>query len=282
MDKAGEDQAFHQIVAAVADTPVMNPAQGRRIWDHFLRERPLVAVDIGTCYGTSAAYMAGAMKYAGCGRVITVDSAQHDQESPARGWCIDLWHRAGVNDLIEMVRIPHSSYAWWALDQVRSASDEHGNVNPSWDFVYLDGAKTLTIDLTTVVLVEQLLRPGGWLLLDDLPWTFASARQFVPTTVLDNGERFTMSEDEIAQPHLQAIFDHVIRTHPNLGNFFVQDDGWWLWSQKVRQTQKTVTVHRVSPGSFQAVPGRALLRAAARRGVSRLQAVTGAGRRSRP
>ena len=281
MREADEERAFEQIVEAIGDTPVMNRAQGRRIWDHFVREEPLIAVDIGTCYGTSAAYMAGAMKHIGRGRVVTVDSAQHDHESPARGWCLDLWDRCGVTDLIEMVRIPHSSYAWWALDEVRRASDEHGNVEPEWDFVYLDGAKTLTIDLTTVVLVEPMLRTGGWLLLDDLPWTFAGATQFVPTTVLQNGERFTMSDEEIGQPHLQAIFDHVIRTHPNLGNFSVQDDGWWAWSQKVRQPEKTIVVERERPDLLDSVPGRTLLRAAARRGVSRLQSVTEANSRRR-
>lgn len=277
MQEADEERAFNLIVEAIADTPVMNRAQGRRIWDHFVREKPGVAVDIGTCYGTSAAYMAGAMKYTGRGRVITVDSAQHDRESPARDWCLDLWARCGVTDLIEMVRIPHSSYAWWALEEVRRASDEHGNVTPAWDFVYLDGAKTLTIDLTTVVLIEPMLRPGGWLLLDDLPWTFASATQFVPTTILGNGERFTMSEEEIGQPHLQAVFDHVIRTHPNLGNFSVQDDGWWAWSQKVRQPDKTILVHRDPPDALESVPGRSLIGAAARRGFRRLRSMAGVG-----
>jgi predicted O-methyltransferase YrrM len=276
---AEEEAAFARIVEGVAGTPVMNPAQGRRIWDHFVRERPTVAVDIGTCYGTSAAYMAGAMKYVGRGRVVTVDSSQHDDASPAKQWCIDLWDRCGVSDVIEMVRTPHSSYAWWALDEVSRAADPDGNVTPVWDFVYLDGAKTLTIDLATVVLVERVLRPGGWLLLDDLPWTFDSAPEFIPTTVLANGERFTMSADEIAQPHLQAIFDHVIRPHPNLGHFSVQDDGWWMWCQKMHQPDKTILVER-NAEPLGSVPGRVLLAAAARRAMARIRTSPrfGAGR----
>ena len=66
-----------------------------------------------------------------------------------------------------------SSYTWWLKEQVAARCDAHGNVEPRFDFVYLDGAKNWTIDGLAVVLVEKLLRPGGWLLMDDLDWTYA-------------------------------------------------------------------------------------------------------------
>ena len=66
-----------------------------------------------------------------------------------------------------------SSYTWWLKEQVQARSDRAGNVEPLYDFVYLDGAKNWTIDGLAVVLIEKLLRPGGWLLMDDLPWTYA-------------------------------------------------------------------------------------------------------------
>ena len=66
-----------------------------------------------------------------------------------------------------------SSYTWWLKEQVQARSDRAGNVEPLYDFVYLDGAKNWTIDGLAVVLVEKLLRPGGWLLMDDLDWTYA-------------------------------------------------------------------------------------------------------------
>ena len=47
-----------------------------------------------------------------------------------------------------------------------------GNGAPRFDLVYLDGAKNWTIDGLAVVLAERLLRPGGWLLMDDLHWTY--------------------------------------------------------------------------------------------------------------
>src|SRR5205085_1807308 len=64
-------------------------------------------------------------------------------------------------------------YTWWLKEQVAARSDRDGNCEPRFDFVYLDGAKNWTIDGLAVVLIEKLLRPGGWLLMDDLDWTYA-------------------------------------------------------------------------------------------------------------
>ena len=80
--------------------------------------------------------------------------------------------RAGLAGRVEIVR-EFSSYTWWLKEQVQARSDRAGNVEPLYDFVYLDGAKNWTIDGLAVVLVEKLLRPGGWLLMDDLDWTYA-------------------------------------------------------------------------------------------------------------
>ena len=66
-----------------------------------------------------------------------------------------------------------SSYTWWLKEQVQARSDRSGNVASLYDFVYLDGAKNWTIDGLAVILIEKLLRPGGWLLMDDLEWTYA-------------------------------------------------------------------------------------------------------------
>ena len=69
-----------------------------------------------------------------------------------------------------------SSYTWWLKEQVQARSDARATSSRRYDFVYLDGAKNWTIDGLAVVLIEKLLRPGGWLLMDDLHWTYATTR----------------------------------------------------------------------------------------------------------
>ena len=39
----------------------------------------------------------------------------------------------------------YSSYTWWLKEQVAARSDAHGNVEPAYDFIYLDGAKNKEI-----------------------------------------------------------------------------------------------------------------------------------------
>jgi hypothetical protein len=93
-----------------------------------------------------------------------------------------------------------------------------------FDFCYLDGAHDWTIDGLSVVLIERLLRPGGWLLLDDLRWTYADSSR--------NPESYAgLSEPERTEPPVAAVFELIVKPHPAFTEFVVQDD-WWAWARK--------------------------------------------------
>lgn len=146
----------------------MSPEQGRLVYDHVRSTRPEAVLELGTAHGVGAAYLAGALADNGHGTLTTVDFAGASYDpSPET-----VLARAGVAERVTVVR-EFSSYTWWLKEQVQARSDRAGNVEPAYDFVYLDGAKNWTIDGLAVVLIEKLLRPGGWLLMDDLPWTYA-------------------------------------------------------------------------------------------------------------
>ena len=150
----------------------MSPEQGRVVYDHVRATRPAEVLELGTAHGVGAAYMAAALRDNGAGRLTTVDFAGSSYDpSPEQ-----VLERAGVADRVEVVR-EFSSYTWWLKEQVQARSDAHGNCEPRFDFAYLDGAKNWTVDGLAVVLIEKLLRPGGWLLMDDLDWTYAQDPQ---------------------------------------------------------------------------------------------------------
>ena len=44
-----------------------------------------------------------------------------------------------------------------------------------------------------------------------------------------------LSESEQSEPHLQAIFDLLVRPNPAFDKFVVQDN-WWGWARKARRT----------------------------------------------
>jgi predicted O-methyltransferase YrrM len=202
----------------------MSYSLGRRVYDHIRATRPEQALELGTAHGVSAAYIAAAMQANGRGHLITVDhrGAAYDP-SPE-----DVLRSAGLEHRVTIVR-DHSSYNWFLKQQIEQASDVAGNCRPRYDFCYLDGSKNWNIDGLAVVLIEKLLRPDGWLLMDDLEWTYASNPWIVPEP---NGRPLgPMSDSERTEPHLLAVFELIVKQHPSFTHF-VREDAWYGWAQK--------------------------------------------------
>jgi predicted O-methyltransferase YrrM len=242
--------SFDEVARAIAGIPFMAPAQGRLIYDHIRSSGARDVLELGTAHGVGAAYMAAAGA-----NVTTVDfaGAAYDPapEETAR--------RAGVQFTI--VR-EFSTYTWWLKEQIAARADAHGNVEPAYDFVYLDGAKNWTIDGLAVVLVEKLLRPGGWLLMDDLGWTYAQASGREATDGIVHRE---LSGPDRTEPHLRAIFDLIVAQHPNFTELRRQDE-WWGWARKAPGEPRRYTVETSRPlGALAAGAALKLARRARRR-----------------
>jgi predicted O-methyltransferase YrrM len=226
----------------------MSADQGRVVFDHVRRTRPREALELGTAHGVGAAYIAAALEPGA--RLTTVDFAAAAYDPAPE----DVLGRAGVAHRVEIVRA-FSSYTWWLKDQVQARSDEHGNVEPRFDFVYLDGAKNWTVDGLAVVLVEKLLRPGGWLLMDDLDWTYADDPAREATDGVVHRE---LSEPERTEPHVRAIFNLIVAQHPSFTDLRVQDE-WWGWARKAPGEPRRLKLETSRPLS--AVVGGAARRA---------------------
>jgi predicted O-methyltransferase YrrM len=240
--------SFEQVAAAVAGVPFMSPEQGRVIHDHVTSTGARDVLELGTAHGVGAAYLAS-----GGAHVTTVDfaGAAYDP-SPEQ-----VLARAGVADRVAIVR-EFSSYTWWLKEQVAARSDAHGNVEPCFDFVYLDGAKNWTIDGLAVILIEKLLRPGGWLLMDDLGWTYAQDPRREATDGIVHRE---LSAPERTEPHLRAVFDLIVAQHPSFTELKVQDE-WWGWARKAPGEPRRYTLETSRPLS-------ALAAGAARKAIRR-------------
>ena len=221
-------------------------------------------LELGTAHGVGAAYMAAALDANGTGRLVSVDfaGARYDP-APEQ-----LLARAGVAARVELVR-EFSTYTWWLKEQVRARSDADGNCEPRFDFVYLDGAKNWTVDGLAVVLVEKLLRPGGWLLMDDLDWTYAQDPGREATDGIVHRE---LSEPERTEPHLRAVFELIVAQHPSFTELRVQDE-WWGWARKAPGEPRRYTLETSRPlGALAAGTLRKGLRAGAQLRARRLRA----------
>ena len=220
------------------DVPWMSPKQGAIIYGHIRESRPDLVLELGTARGASAAYMAAALEENGRGKLVTVDRDGAGYE-PSR-----FLEDIGLAAWVDFVVRPDSSYDWFLKEQIEAQSDPSGNCEPLYDFCYLDGAHNWTIDGLAVFLVEKLLRPQGWLLLDDLEWSYASS----PSTA---SEPFALSQSERREPHMRAVFDLLVRQHPSFALCRVQD-GNWGWAQKApeRPRRYGVTTSRSLGGAL--------------------------------
>ena len=229
---------FDAVASAVAGVPFMSPEQGRLVYDHVRATRPEAVLELGTAHGVGAVYLAAALEANTHGHLTTVDFAGADYDPAPEA----LLARAGLAQRVTVVR-EFSSYTWWLKEQVQERSDRVGNVAPLYDFVYLDGAKNWTIDGLAVVLIEKLLRPGGWLLMDDLPWTYAQDPGRDATDGIVHRE---LSEPERSEPHLRAVFDLIVAQHPSFTELKIQDE-WWGWARKAPGAPRTLSLETSRP-----------------------------------
>jgi predicted O-methyltransferase YrrM len=221
---------FDEVAARVEGIPFMSPELGRRVYDHIRASRPEQVLELGTAHGVSAAYMAAALEANDHGHLTTVDHAgARFDPSPE-----SVLTRAGLVHRATIVR-EHSSYNWFLKEELERQSDEAGNATPRYDFCYLDGAKNFNIDGLAVVLVEKLLKPGGWLLMDDLEWTYRDNQWIVPAG--DGHPLGPLSDTELTEPHLRAVFELIVKQHPSFTRFRREDE-WYGWAQKLPGSER--------------------------------------------
>jgi predicted O-methyltransferase YrrM len=215
---------YEAVVAAVEGVPHMTPEQGRIIYDHVRATKPERALELGVAHGVGAAYIAAALHENGRGELTTVDSAAFLYEDPTAE---ELMERLGLSEIVTVDR-SYSTYTWFLKEQIEAQSDADGNCEPRYDFVYLDGAKEWTIDGLAVFLIEKVLRHNGWLLMDDLDWTFSSGARNGKVALKETS---AMSDEEWTQPHLRKVFELIVQQHPSFTEMRIQD-GWWGWARK--------------------------------------------------
>jgi hypothetical protein len=169
---------------------------------------------------------------------------------------------------VDLLRVPDSSYTWFLKDQVEARSDSSGNCSPCYDFCFLDGAHNFTIDGLSVVLLEKLLSPGGWLLLDDLNWTYKGYDDAIGHVPRPD-KMYALSEAERTTPHVRAVFELIVKQHPSFTDLR-DTDGAWGWARKAPGKPRKYTLEASRPPSVLLARGmmavhRRFLAAVARR-----------------
>ena len=241
---------FTEAARLVSEVPAPHiPAnRGRVLYEHIRKNRLENLLELGTARGGSAIFMAAALEATGAGHLTSVDSTRWRWRNPTPTEVID---HAGLGHRVTLDK-RFSTYTWFLKTELEKCIDDAGSVRPEYDFIFLDGAKNWSTDGLTVVLAEKLLRPGGWLLLDDLGWSY---EKHADSTFHYEIEIAKLSTEERVEPHLRAVFDLLIRTNPAFDQFLIQDD-WWGWARKSPDARGVATGRAVTGRNANAVGPR--------------------------
>jgi predicted O-methyltransferase YrrM len=190
----------------------------RGIYQHIIATRAKDCLELGTAFGATACVMAAAVEEIGGGLVTTVDRIERIPVGIA-----ELANAVSLGSYIRPV-VHDAGYNWFLLHRLREHTTGR-TCEPCYDFCFLDGAHVWEPDALAALLVVRLLRPGGWLLLDDLHWH--------PKDHPGWQQAFAqLSQEELETRAVGQVFDLVLKPHPALSHFVLSNEGHMGWCRK--------------------------------------------------
>jgi len=168
-------------------------------------QRPKIGVEVGLGFGVSTLYILEAMRETGGERLIGIDPAQHDQFW--RGGGLHNIHRAGYEDLYEF----HEKTSQQVLPALATEGQRV-------QFAFIDGWHTFDHTLIDFFFIDQMLQPGGIVVLDDVAYpAIRRVCDFILTNrnyeIIDSVRlNHASSWKRRAKAHLAWLLNPLIRT----------------------------------------------------------------------
>lgn len=220
-----------KIKAIVKGIPYTLEERGENLYNYIVDNRPELCLELGFAHGVASCYIAAALHEIGAGKLVCVDLESSARLAPTLE---DLTEKAGIRDFVEIHR-EANSYTWFLKKNIERRT-ENGVCQPEYDFCFIDGAKNWTIDGMAFFCVDKLLKQGGTLLFDDYQWVYSGYSK----DVMDGITIRDLSEDQIREPNIKAIFELLVMQHDKYSDFIIDED--WAWARKTQSDAKSVKV----------------------------------------
>jgi hypothetical protein len=192
-----------EVIKIVA--PPANPRldHGRTLYEFVVANNLSVGLEIGFCPGIPTVYLAGAIDALGAGMLTSVFQKDHSREGyDVRGALM----RTGLDRLVTVYEGP-GSYSWRLMTMLREGHFEQ------YDFCMISGGHTWSEVGFACCLAERMLKPRGWMLLDNIDFSFRESR-------LKNRKWVRIKqEDEQTTCQVQRVSELLLRQNPLFGTF---------------------------------------------------------------
>lgn len=209
-----------RVVEPVGGRAATGPVSGKLLYDFVVESGAESVLELGFAHGNSTCYLAAALHELGRGSVLTIDREDARDRKPN---ILELLRRTDLEAFATPV-FAHTSYNWELLHLLEQQRVGH-DTQPMFDFAFIDGAHTWEVDGLAFFLVDKLLRPGGWVLFDDVHWTLGAS-----PTLRNSARVLALSEEERRTPQILRVFSHLVMQHKDYDSFTVK--GNWAWAHK--------------------------------------------------
>jgi predicted O-methyltransferase YrrM len=207
---------------------------GAEIHDFVKANRFVNCLELGFAWGVGAVYTASALEANGTGKLTSVDMP-FERERALTGEA--LLQRGGLAERVEVV-LEEGGYNWFLHRKLKEQARD-GHIEPLYDFVFLDGAHTWLEDGLALLLVERLLKPGGWVHLDDLAW--------LPTIRTD------YPEHQRSFSHVRDIWELLVVRNPQFDQMRSDDATAWARKSPASGAQARVVYKQDLLGSLRSL-----------------------------
>ncbi|NBC27614.1 MAG: hypothetical protein GVY08_12190 [Bacteroidetes bacterium] len=211
-----------EVKEIVGDIPNMTLKQAESLTSFIKKHQVMNILELGFGHGVSTSYMAAALSRNGDGSIITIDKEEARQRKPN---IETLLNRVNESDRVTVYYEP-TSYTWRLMKFLEQEP------RPSFGLCYLDGAHNWFVDGFAFYLVHLLLKPGGWIIFDDLDWTYDQSPGLKNSAFVKD-----MPDDERETLQVKKVYELLVKPHPDYCNFKVEGD--WAYAQKRNTTDDT-------------------------------------------
>lgn len=190
--------AFDRVTKKWGDLKYMKEPQARFIGDMIRKHKLFDVLEMGFFHGKSSAYIAAILEDVGAGHLTTIDLKGGEKRSP------------NIHNVLADVALSHRvtpifasrSYTW-EFAKMLMKTDQ-----PRFDLCYLDGGHTWDATGFGFVLVDMLLKPGGWIIFDDLDWTITKSMRSKPASDFPMYAKYDREEKDA--PGVRMVFEILL------------------------------------------------------------------------